>query len=129
MQIFEKLITVSTKDLDELNHVNNVRYVKWVNDIAKEHWKQNTTKDIRDNYFWVVISHFIEYKSSALLDDIIKLKTYIIKTEGAKSTRIVEMYNAKTEKLIAKSETIWCLINSKSLRPSRITQKMTSLFD
>ena len=77
----------------------------------------------------MVISHFIEYKSSALLDDIIKLKTYIIKTEGAKSTRIAEMYNAKTEKLIAKSETIWCLINSKSLRPSRITQKMTSLFD
>jgi acyl-CoA thioester hydrolase len=129
MQIFEKLITVTTEDLDELNHVNNVRYIQWANAIAKEHWEQNTTKDISDNFFWVVISHFIEYKSSALLDDTIKLKTYIRKTEGAKSTRVVEMYRAQTEKLIVKSETIWCLINSKNLRPSRITTEIASLFD
>jgi acyl-CoA thioester hydrolase len=129
MQIFEKLITVSTEDLDELNHVNNVRYIQWANAIAKEHWEQNTTKDISENFFWVVISHFIEYKSSALLDDIITLKTYIRKTEGAKSTRVVEMYHAKTEKLIVKSETIWCLMNSKTLRPSRITPELASLFD
>jgi len=129
MQIFEKLIIVSTEDLDELNHVNNVRYVKWVNDIAKAHWEQNTNVDIRENFFWVVISHFIEYKSSALLDDCIKLKTFILNTEGAKSTRVVEMYHAKTEKLIVKSETIWCLMNSKTLRPSRITPELAALFD
>jgi acyl-CoA thioester hydrolase len=129
MQIFEKLITVSTEDLDELNHVNNVRYIQWANAIAKAHWEQNTTKEIRENYFWVVISHFIEYKSSALLDDKIKLKTYIRKTEGVKSTRVVEMYNTNTEKLIMKSETIWCLMNFKNLRPSRITPEIASLFD
>jgi acyl-CoA thioester hydrolase len=129
MQIFEKIITVTNEDLDELNHVNNVRYIEWANAIAKEHWEQNTTKDIRENFFWVVISHFIEYKSSALLGDIIKLKTYIRKTEGAKSTRVVEMYNAKTEKLIVKSETIWCFINSNNSNPSRITSEIASLFD
>ena len=105
MQIFEKLITVVQDDLDELNHVNNVRYVKWVNDIAKEHWFQNASEQICNDFFWVLLSHHIEYKSSAILADIVKLKTYVIKAEGVTSTRVVEMFNNKTNKLLAKSET------------------------
>ncbi|MCF6296157.1 MAG: acyl-CoA thioesterase [Flavobacteriaceae bacterium] len=128
MQIFEKLITVTKDDLDELNHVNNVRYVKWVNDVAKEHWLQNASEDICKEYFWVLLKHNIEYKNSALLNDIIKIKTYILKTEGAKSTRVVEMCHDKTDKLIAKSETIWCLMNSKTLHPTRIPEDISQLF-
>ncbi len=129
MQIFEKLITVTKDDLDELNHVNNVRYVKWVNDVAKEHWLQNASEDICKEYFWVLISHNIEYKNSALLNDIIKLKTYVIKTEGVTSTRIVEMYHNKTQKLLIKSETKWCLMSSKTLRPTRINLEIVNLFN
>ena len=74
MQTFEKIITVSEEDLDQLYHVNNVRYVQWVQDIAEAHWLQNVTKDILDNYFWVLISHHIEYKSEATLGDQLKIK-------------------------------------------------------
>jgi acyl-CoA thioester hydrolase len=129
MQIFEKLITVTKDDLDELNHVNNVRYIKWVNDVAKEHWLQNALEYICKEYFWVLISHHIEYKNSALLNDIIKLKTYVIKTEGVTSTRIVEMYHNKTQKLLIKSETKWCLMSSKTLRPTRINSEIANLFN
>ncbi|MBN4046983.1 thioesterase family protein [bacterium AH-315-P13] len=129
MQIFEKLITVTKDDLDELNHVNNVRYVKWVNDVAKEHWLQFATKTILNDFFWVLINHRIEYKSSAILNDVIKLKTYIIKTEGVTSTRIVEMYLNKTKKLLIKSETKWCLMSSKTFRPTRINSEIANLFD
>ena len=50
MQVFETKITVTKDDIDELNHVNNVRYIQWVNDVAKIHWQHNTTKEIIDNY-------------------------------------------------------------------------------
>jgi acyl-CoA thioester hydrolase len=129
MQIFEKLITVTIDDLDELSHVNNVRYIKWVNDVAKEHWLQNASQEICEKYFWVLISHHIEYKNSALLNDIIKIKTYVIKTEGVTSTRIVEMYHNKTQKLLIKSETKWCLMSSKTLRPTRINSEIANLFN
>jgi len=129
METFEKIITVTKNDLDELNHVNNVRYVKWVNDIAKEHWLQNASKDICDKYFWVLLKHNIDYKNSALLNDIIKLKTYVIKAEGVTSTRIVEMYQDKTQKLLAKSETSWCLMSYKTMRPSRINSEIANLFN
>ncbi len=74
MQIFETTITVTKQDLDELNHVNNVRYVQWVEDIAKTHWETQTPSKILDAYFWVMINHFITYKSEALLNDIVTLK-------------------------------------------------------
>ena len=129
MQIFEKLITVVQDDLDELNHVNNVRYVKWVNDFAKEHWLQNASEDICNDFFWVLLNHHIEYKNPAFLNDIVKLKTYVIKAEGVTSTRVVEMFNSKTNKLLIKSETNWCLISSKTQRPTRINSDIANLFN
>lgn len=129
MQIFETQITVTNDDIDELNHVNNVRYVQWVNNVAKLHWRQNATKEITDNYYWVVISHQIDYKSSAFLNDMIHVKTYVTKSEGVTSTRIVEMFNAKTNKLLVKSETNWCLVSAKTNRPTRITTEIVELFN
>ena len=129
MQVFETQIIVTKDDIDELNHVNNVRYVQWVNDAAKFHWQQNATKEITDNYYWVLLNHNIAYKSSALLNDVITLKTYVSKSEGVTSTRIVEMYNSETHKLLAKSETNWCLIDYKTNRPTRITVEIINLFN
>lgn len=129
MDVFESQIIVTKDDLDELNHVNNVRYVQWVNNAAKMHWQQNTTEEITNRFYWVVLKHHIEYKSSAFLNDVITLKTYVLKSEGVRSTRIVEIYNNKTNKLLAKSETNWCLIDSKTNRPTRITDEIINLFN
>jgi acyl-CoA thioester hydrolase len=128
MQTYQTEITVTEGDLDELNHVNNIRYVEWVQDIAKAHWQLNVPSKIKEQYFWVLIKHFIEYKSEALLNDVIILKTYIEKSGGVKSKRIVEIINKQTSKLIAKSETTWCLLDSETKRPTRITTEITDLF-
>ena len=129
MQIFEQSITVTQEDLDDLNHVNNVRYVQWVQDIAKAHWMQNTSKDILDSYFWVVVSHHIEYKGSAILGDVVQLNTYVTKSEGVTSIRKVEMYHKTSGRLLVKAETVWCLMDMKSKRPTRIPEEIAILFD
>jgi acyl-CoA thioester hydrolase len=129
MQIHEKLIIVSFDDLDQLDHVNNVRYVQWVQDIAEEHWLLKTTPEITDTYFWVLLKHCIEYKNPAVLDDVILLKTYILKSEGVTSLRKVEMYDNASGKLLVASETTWCLISKANLKPARITPEISSLFE
>lgn len=129
MQVFESKITVTEEDIDELNHVNNVRYVQWVNDVAIMHWQKKSTKELNEKYFWVLLNHHINYKSSALINDVILLKTYIEKSEGVTSTRIVEIYNSKTNKMLIKSETNWCLIDAKTNRPTRITDEIINLFN
>jgi acyl-CoA thioesterase FadM len=35
---FELPITIQPNDIDENGHVNNITYLKWVQDIAIAHW-------------------------------------------------------------------------------------------
>ncbi len=129
MQIFEKLLTVTQQDLDSLNHVNNVRYVQWVQDVAEEHWMSKASSQILEDYFWVMVSHHIQYKGQAFLHDELLLKTFVTKSEGVTSTRVVEIYNHKSGKLLTTSETIWCFMTNKSNRPMRIPQEIVEIFD
>jgi len=126
--VFEVFQSVFSEDLDELMYVNNVRYVQWVQEIAKAHWQSVTTPTQQQENVWVLLSHQIDYKSSAVLHDEIHLKTYVTRTEGVTSTRIVEMYHKDTEKLIVKSETNWCLLDGKSKKPKRITPEIVNVF-
>ncbi|MCM4172970.1 thioesterase [Arenibacter sp. TNZ] len=128
MGIFEKTIKVVEDDLDDLKHVNNVRYVQWMQDIAKEHWLTKAPKDLINSTVWVVLTHHITYKSSAKLDDIILMKTYIDKTKGPVSVRVVEMYNKESNQLLVRSKTEWCLLNSETFKPMRISPEIESIF-
>ena len=128
MKTLEKEIIVSKNDLDELNHVNNVVYIHWIQEIAKEHWKSLVSNEIIKNYFWVLLEHETKYLNPAFLNDKIRLKTYIEKTDGVKSSRIVEIYNKDTNKLLVTSKTIWCLINSKTNKPNRIIDEIRQAF-
>lgn len=128
MKVFDSSLTVSQSDLDELNHVNNVKYVEWVQNIAKAHWLNNASQKIIKEYYWVMLSHCIEYKSAAFLNELISLKTYVKKSEGVTSVRIVEMFN-ENNKLLATSETKWCLVNAKTHKPARITEEIIHLFN
>lgn len=129
MQVFEKEITVSVDDLDELQHVNNVRYVQWVQDIAETHWLKNASKELVDSYYWVLIKHTIDYKGPAFVNDTILIKTFVSLSEGVTSIRNVEMYNQSTDRRIVTSETKWCLIDAKTNKPTRITTEIAELFN
>ena len=129
MKVLEKEILVSKNDLDDLNHVNNVVYIQWIQGIAKEHWEKLASNEILDNYYWVLLEHQIKYLYPALLDDKIRIKTYIDSTEEIKSSRIVEIYNNDTNRLLVNSRTIWCLINSKTNKPVRIPDEIRQVFN
>lgn len=128
MQHYEKVLTVSNNDLDDLNHVNNVRYLQWIQDISKEHWQQFASDQIQSAVVWVVMNHNITYKNAAILGDEIKIQTHIAESRGATCIRVVEMFNAITNQVLLRSKTEWCLLNAKSLRPTRISEEIKKVF-
>jgi len=125
---FEKKIIVNEKDLDGLDHVNNLVYVKWAIDIAKNHWENISTEKMIKSYHWVLLEHNIKYILPSYLNDKILLKTYIDDTTRIKSKRVVEFYNIRYNKIIAISNTSWCLINSKSKKIMRINDQILNVF-
>ncbi len=129
MQVFEQFRTVSVDDIDHLNHVNNIRYLEWIQGIARAHWTSITSNQQRQSNVWVVLRHEIDYKASAYVGENIHLKTYVTECMGVTSIRIVEIYNADTQKLLVKSQTKWCLTDPESKRPKRIPVDILTIFD
>lgn len=124
---YAKEIIVKKDDIDVLNHVNNVRYVQWIQDISTDHWFSSIEGKLSTNYIWVVASHYIEYKSSALLHDELSIETYVEKFEGSMSYRHVEIKNKKTNRIIVKALTKWCLIDFKTKKSMQIPSEILEL--
>lgn len=125
MNLYEKKLIVTSKDIDEYNHVNNVVYVQWMQDASNAHWNQLIKNVPKPDYVWFVIRHEVDYKNQAVLGDEITVKTWVGKTEGIKSVRHFEIY--KEELLLVKSQTIFCLLDAETKRPRRITKEVTNL--
>lgn len=125
---YTQRIEVTEEDLDDLNHVNNVRYVQWIQDISKEHWQKMAPAEIQNKVIWVVLKHTIEYKSPAVLHDPIIISTYIEKSKGALSIRVVEMFHEITNTLLLRSSTEWCLLNKDTQKPIRVSEDIQRIF-
>src|SRR3978361_2384025 len=110
--VFEYRIIVAAGDIDELEHVSNIIYLRWVQDAASAHWAQLSNDTINKKYVWVVMRHEIDYLLPALLNDEIIVRTWVGKNEGARSQRHTQLSNAVTGKMIAEALTTWCLLDA-----------------
>lgn len=116
---------VQPHDIDELNHVNNVVYVRWVQEVAAAHWNQASTADVREKNIWMLLRHEIDYKAQSFLGDNISGYTWVGEAKGATFERFVEL--KRGEELLTQSRSVWCLLDAKTLKPKRIDQQMAQL--
>jgi len=123
--IYSFEITVEASDIDELNHVNNNVYLKWINRASTKHWTFLSGNKFDKQYSWVALRHEIDYLKPAFLNDVVTVKTWVGETGGVKSIRYVEIYNR--EILLSKGKTVWVLLDAKSMRPKRIQDDILSI--
>jgi len=123
--IFEKQIKITEEYIDLNNHVNNVQYVKWVEEIAAEHWDSVKHKlDFPDD-IWMLLDHHIQYKKQVYLGDLITVKTYPKPPEGIRQPRKVEFYC--NDVLVVDSLTLWAFIDKKTQKIKRLDENWLSL--
>ncbi|UJH67565.1 acyl-CoA thioesterase [Allomuricauda sp. SCSIO 65647] len=115
-------------DLDELDHVNNIRYIHWIQEISKAHWLSATNATLQKLGIWVVRKHDITYFKSAQLNDELCLVTHVQQMKGPISTRVVEISDNKTGVLLVRAITDWCFLDTQLLRPKRIPETVNKLF-
>jgi acyl-CoA thioester hydrolase len=120
--VFTLKITVSSKDIDTLQHVNNLIYVKWMDKIATEHYAFLTKDNPLPQYVWVVTRHEIDYLKQAVLGDKITVKTWVGETKGITSIRFMNFY--KDNILLVKAKTVWVMLDSKTFKPTRIRENV-----
>ncbi len=126
--VFQLAITVQPGDIDEQNHVNNVVYLRWVQDVAYGHWQALASEELKAQNKWVVLSHEIEYHAPAFSGDELIATTWIAQPEGPRQKRYVSIRRRNDNKPLASACTEWCLLDAATGRPKKVTEEITKTF-
>jgi acyl-CoA thioester hydrolase len=125
---FEVRIPVGPGDIDELGHVNNVVYLRWVQDAAVAHWRAAATPTDQAALVWVVTRHEIDYRRPALAGDAIIARTWIGGATRRSFERHTELLRAADGKLLARARTLWCPLDAVTLRPTDVSDTVRERF-
>jgi acyl-CoA thioester hydrolase len=124
---FTHRVRVAPDDLDAQAHVNNVVYVRWVQDAAVAHWEALTSPETRADVGWVLLRHEIDYQRPAVLGDDVAVRTTVGHLEGLTFERWTEIRGADGQ-LLARSRTLWCPVHPRTGRPRRVSRELRALF-
>jgi len=115
---------VAADDLDERAHVNNVVYLRWVQDAAAAHWAVLAPEGAREEIAWVALRHEIDYLKPARLGDEIAVTTWVGVAEGLSFERFTEMRRRADDLLLARARTLWCPVDAKTGRARRVSAEV-----
>ena len=124
---FEVAISATEADLDELGHVNNVVYLRWVQEAAAAHWRTLTTLAQREAVAWVVVRHEIDYKRPALAGDALVARTWVGPATKGTFERHTEILRPRDGQVLARARTLWCPVNPSTGRPTLVGRDVRRL--
>ena len=125
---YELPIAVLPDDIDDLGHVNNVVYLRWVQDVAIAHWSTAATPEQQSEVAWVAVRHESDYKLPALPGDGIVARTWVGTADSHRFERHTEILRAADRKLLARARTVWCPINRETGRLTRVSDAIRARF-
>ena len=111
-------IRVVPEDINFMGHVNNARYLGWVQDVVLQHWQKLAPAEEVASKAWVALKHEITYRRPAFLNDEVIAETVLEKIAGARSFYATVI--RRGEEVLAEIQSMWCCIDSATLRPARI---------
>jgi acyl-CoA thioester hydrolase len=125
---FERRITATADDADELGHVNNAVWVRWIQDMATAHWAAVAPPQHREAYIWVVVRHEIDYLRAALAGETVTGRTWVGEApKGARFDRLVEFTGADGRPRV-RARTTWAILDKASGRPLRVPPEVAAPF-
>jgi acyl-CoA thioester hydrolase len=125
-------ITVSPKpaDIDELEHVSNLVYLRWVLEVALAHsaalgWDHAAYRSL--GAVFVVRRHEIDYLASVVLGDEVRVTTWVDSWKQVSCMRKTELVRAKDGVVVARASTQWAFIDYAG-KPRRIPPELLAAF-
>ena len=119
-------ILIEPADIDFMGHVNNARYLSWVQDAVLSHWHKLAPADAVAAHGWVALKHEITYRKPAFLDDEVIAKVVLESIQGARA--FYQTVVKRGETVLAEVKSSWCFIDNATLRPARISKDISAFF-
>ena len=119
-------ITVVPDDIDFMGHVNNARYLNWVQDAVLAHWNRLAPAEEVASKAWVALKHEITYRKPAFLEDDVIASTVLERYNGARA--FYHTVIRRGEDVLAEVKSSWCCLDAQTLRPARIGDHLREVF-
>ncbi len=126
---FTMPIAAAAADIDELGHVSNLVYVRWILDVATAHsvalgWE--AARYLELGAVFVVRRHEVDYVAQVRQGEALVAETWVDGWRLASCVRRTEL--RRGEQVVARGATTWAFISLASGRPQRIPDELRALF-
>jgi acyl-CoA thioester hydrolase len=126
---FRMPLAAVDSDIDELGHVGNQVYLRWVLDVAMAHsrslgWDYEQYRAL--GAVFMVRRHELDYIAQVTVGQQLSLETWVEEWRPASCIRKTEIL--RDGKVVARAATTWALISIASGRPVRIPDEILAKF-
>jgi len=128
MTRFTTRITAGPADIDELGHVNNAVWVKWIQEISVGHWRAVAAEAHVDIYIWVITRHEIDYRGNVREGETVTAETWLADgPRGARFDRHMR-FIGDDGKVKVEAKTTWAMLDRATGRLVRVTAEVIAPF-
>jgi acyl-CoA thioester hydrolase len=130
-QIYRYEVVVTADAIDENGHVNNIEYLRWMQDAAMHHADSSgcTEATTAVGATWVVRSHRIEYLKPAFSGEHVSVLTWVSNFRRVQSLRKYKMIRMEDHAVLAEAETDWIFVDAKNGRLRSIPKEVSTVFE
>ncbi|WP_037524272.1 acyl-CoA thioesterase [Sphingomonas sp. Mn802worker] len=125
---FTQTFTAHADDIDELGHVNNAVWVRWIQDLSVAHWHTVAAPEHQDAFVWVVTRHEIDYRGNVHEGEQVTGETWVPEApRGARFDRHFR-FTGGDGRVRVEGVTTWAMIDRGTGRLVRIREEIAAPF-
>ena len=130
-KIFRYELVVPPEAEDRNGHVNNVEYLRWMQEAAMRHSDETGGSAATEaaGATWVVRTHKIEYLKPAFAGDRIVVITWVSNYRRVLSLRKYRVGRPSDKTLLAKGETDWVFVDAQRGTLRSIPKEVRNTFE
>jgi len=130
-QIFHFDLTVPKEAEDQNGHVNNIEYLRWMQDAAMKHSETAgcTQATSAAGATWIIRTHKIEYLKPAFAGDRVTVLTWISNFRRVQSLRKYRIVRPADKTLLAEGETDWVFVDAQKGSLRSIPKEVKAAFE
>jgi acyl-CoA thioester hydrolase len=131
VKIYRHDLVVAPEAIDGNGHVNNVEYLRWMQEAALLHADALgcTRATMAAGGRWVIRSHRIEYFLPAFVGEHVGVLTWVSNVRRVQSLRKYKMIRSEDRAVLAEAETEWIFTDAQTGRLRSIPKEVSSLFE
>ena len=131
VRVFRHSFVFPPEAEDENRHVNNIEYVRMLQEAAIAHTRQNgwAPEELHTRgWTWVVRSHFIEYLQPCRAGEEIAIDTWVANFKKIRSLRKYRFVRVADGALLATAQTDWVFLDFHKGRPMAIPPEVLAAY-